>query len=161
MKSLVLAIALLTVAAPVSANSGLPADLAVTQDAFYQLVPAQTTFTHAYTVTNLGTAPGVAQVWDAFSYYYVVVELPPECRIYTAMLMRRLQQAGVWCDLGTLEPGQSVHVSMTLKTKFLGQGYATVVNRNRNVQTETTYENNSAFWYIHIPCLKDPCMVVL
>jgi hypothetical protein len=149
MKNLVLALtAVLILAAPVAA-ADLP-DLTIESSQPGTVQPGAT-FTHTFTVTNIGGAPGQAQVHDSFSTAFDVVGLDsPDCYVATVLVRMRRQQAGVVCNLGEIAPGQSVTVTETLRAKSSSWSGSVVVNRNHNVELESGYTNNSAYWAVTV-----------
>jgi len=149
MKRLVLAVALaLTFAAPTAA-AGLP-DLTIDSSQPGTVQPG-TTFTHTFTITNIGGAPGQAQVHDSFSTSFDVVALDnPDCYVATVLVRMRRQQAGIVCNLGEIGPGQSITVTETLRAKLTSWSGSVVVNRNHNVELESDYANNSAYWAVTV-----------
>lgn len=99
------------------------------------VLPAQTVFTHSYTVTNTGDAAGAAGVWETTSAYIIVVSTPaPQCAVYYGSLHGGGKvQAGTYCNLGTIEPGASVTVTETFKTKYGPVCPTVAVNRRSPV----------------------------
>lgn len=149
MKRLVLAVALaLAVAAPTTGAS-LP-DLAIVSSQPGS-VAAGATFTHAFSVTNTGGVSGQAQVHDSFSTAFDVVALDNSgCYVATVLVRMRRQQAGVVCNLGEIAPGQSVTVTETLRAKTTSWSGSVAVNRNHNVELESDYANNAAYWAVSV-----------
>jgi hypothetical protein len=114
-------------------------------------VAALTTFSHEFAATNVGGVAGQAQVHDSFSTIFDVVGLDnDQCYVATVLVRMRRQQAGVVCNLGVIAPGASVTVTETLRAKYTSYSGSVVVNRNRNVQLEADYSNNSAFWSVAV-----------
>lgn len=99
---------------------------------------AQTTFTHSYTVTNTGDAAGAAGVWETTSSYLVIVSTPaPQCAIYYAFLHGGAKvQGGTYCNLGTIEPGASVTITETFKTKTFSCGPTIAVNKRSPIDAQ-------------------------
>jgi opacity protein-like surface antigen len=145
MKRLVLALAAVLAFAAPAAAADLP-DLTIASSQ-PGAVPPGATFTHTFTVTNIGGAPGQAQVHDSFSTAFDVLGLDnPDCYVATVLVRMRRQQAGVICNLGEIAPGQSITVTETLRAKLASWSGSVVVNRNHNVELESDYTNNSAYW---------------
>jgi hypothetical protein len=149
LRRLILAIAIAAVIAAPVAATGLP-DLTIASSQPGEVAPLST-FTHSFTVTNVGGAAGQAQVHDSFSTNFDVVALDnADCHVATVLVRMRRQQAGVVCALGAIAPGASVTVVETLRAKYTSYSGSVVVNRNRNVELEADYANNSAYWSVAV-----------
>lgn len=145
-RSLLIAVAMLATAAPARASS--LADMAISSSQ-PGTVAAGAVFEHSYVVSNLGGVAGKYQTTDQFSTALDVVAVPSSCYVDTVLVRMRRQHAGVVCN-GTLAPGESVTLTETLRAKATSWSGSVVVNRNRNVCLETSYEDNAAYWSVAV-----------
>jgi len=135
--------AIAALAASVAPASAAPAARFVASTADAGTLPATTQFQHAYTVTNVGDAPGAFGVWETFGTAVTVITIQsPDCAIYYGSLKGGGKvQAGVYCKGPILNPGQSITYSSTLKTKF-GSACANISVNDRSVR--------SGFWCVTV-----------
>lgn len=145
--------ALLLVAVPRVRGADEQPDFTIAVEPLPPTVPYQGLFTVRFTVTNIGTAPGLYQTTDQFATYVLPTDdISPGCAVRYVLVRMHRQVAGIDCLQRVMQaPGESVTYWYTLKAKSFSIAGLVRVNANHNVNpAESDYTNNDARWYLNI-----------